>query len=201
MITAGSAKERLVAAVITLLEVNLAEDISVDMVIKESGVSNGSLYHHFTDLQELIDHARVARFAGYVDTSVAMLRQVSQSVSTKEELIYALRNVTRATQSRDLLAIRSMRIWTLGQTTIRPSFKKLLGVEQERLTEGLADLVRFAQEKGWFRSELDPLVIAVFIQAYTVGKYVDDITATHMNDEEWDNLIDGVIETLFISAE
>jgi AcrR family transcriptional regulator len=188
----------LINTVILLLETHLAENISVDRVVKESGISNGSLYHHFSDLQDLIDHALVARFAGYVDNSVAIISQVTQEINSKEELVVALRKITRATQGRELINIRSMRVWTLGQTTVRPSFKKLLGQEQERLTKALAELIRFAQEKGWFRAELDPLVIGVFIQSYTIGKYVDDIAINHMNDDKWDSLIDSVVETLFI---
>jgi hypothetical protein len=30
---------------------------------------------------------------------------------------------------------------------------------------------------------------AVFIQAYTLGRIVDDITTTHMNDADWEKLI------------
>lgn len=199
--TQNSTKEKLISAVVELLDTHKAEDISVDLVVTESGISNGSLYHHFNDLQNLIDHALVSRFSRYVDTSVAMLQQVSQSVSSKAELVVALRQVTRATQARDLLPIRSMRVWTLGQTTVRPSFQKLLGIEQARLTQGLADLVIFAQEKGWYRPELDPHVVAVFIQSYSIGKYVDDITEAQMDDAKWDLLIDSVIETLFVSAD
>jgi len=192
------AKEKLISSVVSLLEIHKAEEISVEMVIKESGISNGSLYHHFKDLHDLIDYGLVARFSAYVDSSIEMLNQVSQTVQNKEQLIQALRQVTRVTQAREMLAVRATRIWTLGQTTIRPSFKELLGVEQERLTNGLVDLIKFAQEKGWYRSDLDPLVAAVFIQSYTIGKYVDDVTPQHMDDDKWNKLIDEVIENIFI---
>ena len=77
----------------------------------------------------------------------------------------------------------------------------ILGVEQERLTEMIADLYREVLKKGWGNPSLDPRSIAVLIQAYSLGKVVDDVTDTHMDGEKWDHLINTILETVLFPAQ
>ena len=46
-----------------------------------------------------------------------------------------------------------------------------------------------AQEKGFLNKNFEARTGAVFIQAYTLGRIVDDVTTTHMNDDDWEKLI------------
>jgi hypothetical protein len=69
-------------------------------------------------------------------------------------------------------------------------------VEQERLTNTLVDAIEIAQEKGWVRTDLDARAIAVFLQAYTLGRAVDDVAVTKVDPEAWNKLIRAVTEPL-----
>ena len=106
--------------------------------------------------------------------------------------------MTAATQGPATAASRALRVWTLGQAGLRPSMREALGVEEERLTDALTDQTRAGQEKGWFRVDLDPAAIAVFIQAYTLGKSVDDVTPRHVDQAAWELLVNAVIATVFM---
>ena len=75
-----------------------------------------------------------------------------------------------------------------------PRFQKALGAEQDRLTQALADLVSQAQTKGFADPALDPHSVAVFIQAYTLGRAVDEISDSEKNHEAWNHLIDLVVD-------
>jgi uncharacterized Ntn-hydrolase superfamily protein len=68
-------------------------------------------------------------------------------------------------------------------------FRELLSVEQERLTVTLMDAIHMAQEKGWVRSDVDARAIAVFLQAYTLGRTVDDVAVNHLDPDAWTSLI------------
>jgi hypothetical protein len=59
------------------------------------------------------------------------------------------------------------------------------------------DLVSDGQNRGYFSLEFEPRVIAVMIQAYTVGKIVDDVTDTHMDPDAWNLMIDAVLDRVF----
>jgi hypothetical protein len=76
--------------------------------------------------------------------------------------------------------------------------KKRLGQEQSRLTNGLTDLVIYFQGKGWARQDLDARAIAVLVQAYTLGKVVDDIVDEPMSETAWNHLINQVVDLVLV---
>jgi hypothetical protein len=75
-------------------------------------------------------------------------------------------------------------------------FRAALAAEQERLTNSITDLIRDSQNKGWINGSLDARSIAVFIQAYSLGRAVDDIAITQVDPASWTNLIQAVTAPL-----
>lgn len=190
-------KQTLIDTVVTLMDTQPAMEINSDQVLEISGISKGSLYHHFEDFPELVEHAMVARFARFVDNSVVMLNGVISSAKTRADLVEGLKKVTRATQARELTRHRSERVTAIAKAIRIPRMKALLGEEQERLTDALADLFRESVERGWGDPTLDPRIVGVMVQAYTIGKIVDDITPTRMDAENWNQAIDSVLDKVF----
>jgi hypothetical protein len=128
-----------------------------------------------------------------------MLTSVVTTSATREECYAGLVAVTAATQGPATAESRALRIWTLSQAWLRPSMRTALGAEQQRLTDSLTDLAREAQEKGWFRADLDPAAVAVFIQAYTLGKAVDDLAPRRVDQRAWETLVNTVVATVFMA--
>ena len=191
-------REVLVATAVDLLQAHAPQEITIEMVLRQSGISHGSLYHHFGTFPNLIDHALVARFSGYVDHSIELLTSALVHANSRAGLLATLEQITAATQGPEQRMVRAYRMEALSQGNQRPEFAELLGLEQQRLTAAIADLVRDAQSKGLYRADLDPLVVAVFIQSYTIGKAVDDVTPEHMSGEAWNGLINTIIEKVFL---
>jgi AcrR family transcriptional regulator len=190
-------KAALLEAAAALLEANQPEALTVDMVCKESGVVLGSLYYHFKDLPTLVDQAMVYRFAKYVDRSIDWLNEALDGSQSKDEFFVGLRRVTRGTQAREMHAARAERAGAINRASSHAEFRLLLGAEQQRLTDELADIVKGAQSKGWVNHAIDPKASAVLIQSYTLGRSVDDITPEPMNDDEWIKLIDALVDAIF----
>lgn len=181
-----------------LLEELPPDQITVELVLSRSGFSKGSLYHHYRDFNHLIDLAQVTRFAAFVDASVQMIDKVLAESTTREECYAGIVAVTSATQSPINAGKRSTRVWALGQAGLRDTMRTALGAEQQRLTDALASQVRTAQDRGWFRAELDPQTVAVFIQAYTVGRVVDDVATEQVAPEHWESLVNLIIADVFM---
>jgi AcrR family transcriptional regulator len=190
-------KVALLESVAKLLDSHQAEEITVDLVCKTSGVALGSLYHHFKDLPNLIDQALVYRFARYVDRSIEWLNEALNGSTNREEFFVGLKRVTRGTQTPELAQIRHERAGAIYRTGTHASFAAQLGAEQQRLTDEIANVVSSAQTKGWVDTKLDPRASAVLIQAYSLGRLVDDITPNPMDNEKWIELIDRLADKVF----
>jgi AcrR family transcriptional regulator len=191
-------KAKLIGATYKLLKTVERAHLTSDMILDESGISKGSLYHHFEDLDELIEAALIQRYARWVDASIEFMTHLLTSAASSDDIYSGLTGITRSTQSDEFKAERLNRINVLSRAGSSTRFAKLLGEEQQRLTDALTDLIREAQERGFYKKEVDARAIAVFIQAYTVGKIVDDFNENKVDPEEWVNLINLIIKTVFI---
>jgi len=191
-------KSKLIETTSHLLKSVEQANLTTEMILTESGISKGSLYHHFEDLDQLIEAALIERYARWVDASIHIMTQLLTSALSSDDIYAGLTEITRRTQSDDFKAERQNRVDVLSRAGSSERFARLLGEEQQRLTDALTDLIREAQERNFYSREIDPRAIAVFIQAYTVGKIVDDFNENKVDPEEWVNLINLVIKTVFI---
>jgi len=190
-------RERLLLTTVELMDTENPEKVGVEMVLEKSGISKGSLYHHFEDFPALLEAALVYRFHRVVDNSIALIANTVATATTREEFFADMEKVTAITHSREMTAIRFERARALGHAGNSERFKEALGVEQQRLTYAFADLVREAQNQGWITADIDPMATAVFIQAYTIGKIIDEITPEPADEQAWLSLINRMIQRTF----
>ncbi len=173
------------------------DKVHIDEVLLQSGISKGSLYHHFEDFSELIEAALIRRFSILVDASIGLLEKVVHDSTDREEFMAGLRYVTRATQDPSLSANRFERARALGMAGSNLRFRSALAVEQDRLTGALEDLFRESQNRGWLSTKFNPHAGAVMIQAYTLGQVINDVSDNSYNNDDWVALIDLMMDQVF----
>jgi len=177
------------------------EELTSEQVLAESGVSRGSLYHHFEDFPELIVTAQVARFSLFVDRSIAALTDALESATGVDSLLVGLRQVTDATQAPERAGLRLERAGVIASAGSDERMRRMLGAEQARLTDALTELILRAQERGLYRSDFDARACAVLIQAYTLGRIVDDIVDERVDPSAWNDLIMRIISEVLASPD
>jgi AcrR family transcriptional regulator len=182
-------RQNLIQATSDLMDLYAIEDISATMVLERAGASKSSMYHFFEDFSDLLEETYVVRFGETVRTSILVIEKIIAKSNTKEEFFLALDRLTTATQDRKLASIRFSRARELARSERHEKFQKSLGALQQKLTDSLTQAFETAQEKGFLNKNFEARTGAVFIQAYTLGRIVDDVTTTHMNDDDWEKLI------------
>lgn len=190
-------RAKLLTTVIELLDEHLPEELSSDMVLKHSGISRGSLYHHFEDFADLMESALTGLFAQAVDENIAMMRGLIDNANSRADVLAGIEKFNRHTQSPENRDQRFSRVRLLGLAYRNPRLTAKLAAEQDRLTQAYADLFRLAQQNGWMTDDFDPQAAAVLIQAYTLGRVVDDVSTRQVDADAWNSLIMRIVTRVF----
>ena len=155
------------------------------------------MYHHFEDVDHLIESAYARRFSAVVDANIFLITEMLSHADSRESMLEQLREVTRISQSPERASNRYERARIVAMAEHNERFRLVLQEEQERLTDALADHFREMQEQGWMNKDFNPRVGSVLIQAYTLGKVVDDFAKAPVDPDEWNMVIGAILEKVF----
>ncbi len=196
--TTHPTKTALIECAADLLEKYRFDEITVEMVLDRSNISKGSLYHHFEDISHLLEAAMMVRFARYVDTNIAALQSLLASAKTSDEMYAGLSQLSAVTQGEGMKRARQERALTIGRAITSPRMSVLLRHEQQRLTDVLVEVIQGAQKRGLATADIDPHSLAVLMQAWTLGKIVDDLSEEPVNNDAYLSLVNRVIREVFV---
>ncbi|MFM6974086.1 MAG: TetR/AcrR family transcriptional regulator [Agromyces sp.] len=194
-------RQRLLDTAVELLGTVAPNELTVERVLEESGVSIGSLYHHFSGFPDLVNHALVVRYAEFLNLANSGLRRAVDESSNPDELRENVNTLMDVTHADSYRPIRTLRVWVAAQAAVNPALRELLAAEQARQTAEMAAVIRDAQARGWVRKTHPADVMAVFIQSYTLGRVVDDISQTHVDNTEWRAFMKDMVERTILTVD
>jgi len=176
--------QKLLDITIDLLTHNSIEQIHLAQVLQLSGISNGSLYHHFEDFQDLLELAIEHRFTAGLNES---LRAIATLLESKDAQDFRNRveHIVLTFHSQDRRPFRMARLETFGALTSRPRLAARIGRAQYESNLKQAEFFAEFQNRGWFRNDLDPLAISTFMTATFLGRVVDDIADIQVDPDQW----------------
>ena len=186
-------KAKLLDTAVSLIDEFGPIGFTVDALLERSGISKGSLYHHFVDFSDVIEQAQVIRFSRYIDADIRTLFEMLASANSGAELRERFESLVLATSHPSRGDARSDRATILGLARHSKNFAEALGREQQRVTDALADIAREAQEKGFIRKDVDVRVLATFVQTYTLGFVLNDITIDPISPADWSKFVGAVL--------
>jgi AcrR family transcriptional regulator len=161
--------------------------IRIPEICEATGVNYGSVYHHFGSREGVIDAAYHQMFTKLAEEDLATLQLVSVSSQTFEEYLVAMQGLIGTFASSDVRrARRALRARIVAASMMRPELRELIGTTQSRLTNELQTIVEYGQQREWLNRELSAHAVAVLIQVLLVGRTLDDVSATPIDNAEWE---------------
>lgn len=186
----------LIDTVSELLKVYGPDDINGQMVLRKCGVSHGSLYHHFEDASDLIETAMLNKFSEGITADIEALAEAVTQAPDRATFLAMIHAVSGVAQQPKRNTDRMQRVHLLSYAASRPRFMHRMGQNQTQLSSSLADLIVIAQSRGWVAKQIDPLAAAVFFQAFTLGRVIDDVSSKTMSPDKWAEIVRMTIERI-----
>lgn len=179
-------RDRLVAAVIELSADRPVDEVKVEEVLGTTGISTGSLYHHFEDFGHLQETAMVERYKELLKAGVVMVASALDEATSFEDVQQRIAMAGVEYSKLNTPQSRFERARILAKAEHHERLRVLLSEAQQELTDALAEMLARAQDgPGWVNPDVDPRALAVYMQAYTFGRLVDDIATEPMKQEDW----------------
>jgi AcrR family transcriptional regulator len=161
--------------------------IRIPEICDATGVNYGSVYHHFGSREGVIDAAYHQMFTKLAEEDLATLQLVSVSSQTFEEYLVSMQALIGTFASSDeRRARRALRARIVAASMMRPELRVLIGETQSRLTTELRSIVEYGQQREWLNRELSAHSVAVLIQVLLVGRTLDDVSTTPIDNAEWE---------------
>lgn len=179
----------LIDATLQLLSEKGESGFTVDDVLTTSRISKGSMYHHFVDFDDLLDQSYTEQYSRYVEEDISAISQLLPGCSTADEFLDRISVLARGIHSVERAHRRAQRVAALARSEYRPAMRVALAEAQSHVTDAFTDLFREFQERGILRTDFSPRMYGTFVQAYSIGKIIDDVTVQPVDSDEWTHFV------------
>lgn len=174
-------------------------DIRIPEICEATGVNYGSVYHHFGSRQGVIDATYEMIFTEFLGSDLEDLRERTKRASTLEEYqagVAPLMDFFGRGEERKRR--RALRTRIVAAAAIRPELGRTIGEIQDQHTANLTEVLRMGQDRGWLRRDFDPHFLAVIFQGIYIGRSLDDVAASPIDEELW---VNSMIQILMVLLE
>ena len=162
-------------------------------VIEQSGVSRGSVYHHFINREGTIAAVETKRLLEDLNNANIVLRTFVSSATSIDEILDGVKFLLESTATEEARETRRRRNVTTVNARAIPVLAQVISLREAEGDAHVAETIRLATERGIFHPRLPARGIAHFVSSLFAGRLVVDLLNDPEADAAW---IDVTIEAL-----
>jgi AcrR family transcriptional regulator len=184
---AESTKSRILNAAIAMMDEGGEAAVRLGAIAENLGIKEPSIYHHFTNRTELINAAYVEWYWQCLKTDIPV-EAMMVLVETKEDYVRAIRKSMEWSYQPERHHARAIRLSVLGAAQRNPELAVAINDINKKFLATIADAALVAQQKGWFRTDLEPMAIAYWLHGQIIGRTVAEMDPGHVDLAQWDKV-------------
>jgi AcrR family transcriptional regulator len=177
-----------------LLERLPEHQVTLEVIRERSGVSQGSLSHHFANREGLIAAAQVERYARSCAADEQFFSRLDGPLDATEFAYAMLANIDDML-SPPRRAVRWLRMSAISSAFGDDELVATLGTRYTALIDQLARYVRTAHANDVVLPEADPRSLALLISMLAQGLVLDDLMEQDVQLAGWNHLMVCVVKT------
>jgi AcrR family transcriptional regulator len=197
---AESTKSRILNAAIAMMDEGGEAAVRLGAIAEILGIKEPSIYHHFTNRTELINAAYVEWYWQCLKTDIPV-EAMMVLVETKDDYLRAIRKTMEWSYQPERHHARAIRLSVLGAAQRNPDLAIAINDINKKFLATIADAALVAQQKGWVRTDLDPMAMAYWLHGQIIGRVVAEMDPGHVDLAQWDKVSFEAVLGLTLSPE
>lgn len=175
----------LISATDRVIRGNGEAAVRIQDISAETGISVGSIYHHFGDRDGLIRATQVHQFADTVRSDMPRVKRFMENMHSTEEIADRYDEMLNFIKSHFSHQSALERIAVIGNTAGRPLMMDQLIAAQTELIDSATEALTPLHERGLFKDHLTARSVSVIILGTLMGRSVSELDASAVSDEAW----------------
>jgi len=184
-----------VAATIELLERHPDRDVTLEAIRLRSGVSQGSLTHHFGNREGLVAAAQVERYVRSCADDEAFLSRLDGMLTAPEPFAATIIGLIGDMLTPRRRETRWIRLSAIAASYADEALRATISHSYTALTDHLTAIVAQGNEHGLLLPDVDVRTVALLTTMHAQGLVLDDIVDEHVTESGWFH-----IQVRFVSA-
>jgi AcrR family transcriptional regulator len=195
-----SMRSRILNVAIEMMDAGGESSVRLNAIAESLGIKEPSIYHHFTNRTELVNAAYVEWYWQCLKTDVPV-EAMMVLVDSKEDYVRALRKSMEWSYQPERHQVRAVRLSVLGAAQRNPELAVAINDINKKFLATIADSVSVAQQKGWLRTDLDPMATAYWLHGQIIGRVVAEMDPGHVDLAQWDKVSFEAVLGLILAPE
>lgn len=188
-------REKILEAAITIIESEGEVGVRVDRVVEAAGFTKPVLYHHFADREDLVIAAQAERYRRSFDDALVALG-VFEGATAPDVFLDLVATALGDFTSQEGRRRRRMRAEILGAAVGRPRLHEAITEANRQFVASFGDFLTRARKAGLISPRRDPRDLAAWWLSVVAGRYVIDVDADRLNEDEWTAIVSSLIRHL-----
>ena len=196
MTTTESTKDALLRVAIETINEGGESAIRLDSILAEVGVSPSSLYHHYGNLNGLIEAAHVERFQRAIFSNAIELKRRIEETESREGFVALIDSMMDMFFSSIRVISRQHRVNVLGNAFGRPALLDAVSEAQKNSLIIATEAINIAQSRGFVNEDLDVAAFIAWFDGMAWGRVLIEITPDEDLGAKWNEIAKRAVHSV-----